>query len=165
MSNLVTVILVMGVSGSGKTTIGQLLAASLHWKFSDADDFHPAANIEKMSHGIPLSDSDRLPWLEALRSAIEEWLQTGTNSVLACSALKSNYRQFLQISDQVKFIYLKGSFDLIQQRLYQRHGHYMKADLLKSQFDTLEEPDNALVIDIAQTPEAIVQQIRNELKL
>ncbi len=118
-----------------------------------------------MSHGIPLSDSDRLPWLEALRAAIKEWLQTGTNSVLACSALKSNYRQFLQIPDQVKLIYLKGSFDLIQQRLYQRHGHYMKADLLKSQFDTLEEPDNALVIDIAQTPEAIVQQIKNELKL
>ncbi|MBW4551261.1 MAG: gluconokinase [Aphanocapsa sp. GSE-SYN-MK-11-07L] len=160
------VILVMGVSGSGKTTIGQLLASSLDWQFSDADDFHPSANIQKMSHGIPLVDADRLPWLQTLKQAINEWLKTGTNVVLACSALKSSYRQFLcQDSEQVKLVFLKGSFELIYQRLVKRHEHYMQTDLLQSQFEALEDPENALQIEIDQSPTAIVQQIRTDLNL
>jgi gluconokinase len=161
----------MGVSGSGKTTIGKMLAETLQWQFSDADDFHPAANIEKMSRGVPLSDADRLPWLQLLQGAIEQWLSQGINVVLACSALKSEYRQWLQpsnqlqLTDQIKWVYLKGSSELIQQRLNQRQGHYMKANLLKSQFDTLEEPDNALQIEIGQPPEAIVQAIKTDFKI
>ncbi|MBW4695044.1 MAG: gluconokinase [Lyngbya sp. HA4199-MV5] len=157
------IILVMGVSGSGKTTIGSRLAERLHWSFYDADTFHPAANIDKMRQGIPLSDVDRLPWLMALQQAITGWLRTHTNAVLACSALKSEYRQMLCLSPQVKPVYLKGSFEFIQQRLQQRQGHYMKADLLQSQFDTLEEPEDALQIDITQPPEAIVADIRKAL--
>lgn len=158
------IILILGVSGSGKTTIGQQLAATLHWQFQDADDFHPAANIEKMRHGIPLTDGDRAPWLLALQQAITLWLQTNTNTVLACSALKARYRQqLIQSSMQVKQVYLKGSFALIQQRLQQRQGHYMRADLLQSQFDTLEEPEDALWIDIDQSSAAIVAQIRAAL--
>ena len=159
------IILVMGVSGSGKTTIGTLLADALHWQFQDADGFHPAANIAKMRHGIPLSDADRLPWLLAMQHAIADWQHTGTDTILACSALKAEYRQRLSQSSSVKQVYLKGSFDLIQQRLNQRPGHYMKADLLQSQFDTLEEPDDALVINIDQPPEAIVAEIRRSLKV
>ena len=159
------IILVMGVSGSGKTMIGSQLAKSLHWQFRDADDFHPTANIEKMRHGIPLSDADRQPWLIALQQAIKDWLQTQTNTVLACSALKSEYRQQFCPSPQVKLVYLKGSFELIQQRLQQRQGHYMKADLLHSQFDTLEEPDAAIQVDIDQPPSAIVAEIRKALKV
>lgn len=160
------VILVMGVSGSGKTTIGQLLASSLHWQFMDADDFHPSANIQKMSHGIPLNDADRLPWLQALKEAIDEWLKTDTNVVLACSALKSSYRQFLcQESAQVQLVFLKGSFELIYQRLVERHQHYMRANLLESQFEVLEGPENSLQIEIDQSPTAIVQQIRANLNL
>ena len=118
------VILIMGVSGSGKTTIGEGLALELKWKFRDADDFHPAANIEKMRQGISLNDDDRRPWLQALRQAIDESLQTHDNLILACSALKAAYRQILgKSSEQVKFIYLKGSFELIEQRLKQRQGH------------------------------------------
>jgi gluconokinase len=159
------VILVTGVSGSGKTTIGKMLAETLHWQFSDADDFHPATNVKKMSHGIPLSDADRWPWLQALQQAISSWLSTDINVVLACSALKSEYRQFLQQSEQVKLVYLKGSFELIQQRLNQRQGHYMQADLLRSQFEVLEEPADALQVNIAQGPDAIVQQIKRDLRI
>jgi gluconokinase len=159
------IILVMGVSGSGKTTIGSQLAESLHWQFHDADDFHPAANIEKMRRNIPLTDADRQPWLMALQQAIEEWLQAQTNAVLACSALKVEYRQRLCLSPLVKLVYLKGSFELIQQRLQQRQGHYMKADLLQSQFDTLEEPEAAIQVDIDQPPSAIVAEIRTALNV
>ncbi|MBW4471175.1 MAG: gluconokinase [Stenomitos rutilans HA7619-LM2] len=159
------IILVMGVSGSGKTTIGTQLAEALHWSFYDADSFHPPINIDKMRHGIPLSDVDRLPWLMALQQAIAGWLQSHTNTVLACSALKSEYRQRLCLSQQVKQVYLKGSFALIQQRLQQRQGHYMKADLLQSQFDTLEEPEDAIQVDIDQSPSAIVMQIRKALNV
>jgi gluconokinase len=159
------IILVMGVSGSGKTTIGALLAATLHWQFQDADQFHPAANIAKMRHGIPLNDVDRLPWLLAMQQAIADWQQAGIHTVLACSALKADYRQRLSQAAPIKEVYLKGSFALIQQRLQQRQGHYMKADLLQSQFDTLEEPDDALVVDISQSPEAIVAEIRRSLNV
>jgi gluconokinase len=160
------IILIMGVSGSGKTTIGQHLAATLHWQFKDADDFHPAENIEKMRQGMPLTDNDRTPWLLALQHAIRSWIQTNSNVILACSALKSSYRQILyQPSDPVRLVYLKGPFELIQQRLNQRHGHYMKADLLESQFKALEEPENALIVKIDQPPIAIVEQIKDGLGL
>jgi gluconokinase len=160
------VILIMGVSGSGKTTIGEGLASELDWKFRDADEFHPAANIEKMRQGIPLNDDDRRPWLQALRQAIDEALQSNANLILACSALKAAYRQVLgEPSDQIKFVYLKGSFELIEQRLKQRQGHYMKANLLRTQFDALEEPSDAIVVEIDQSSSAIVQQIKNSLHL
>jgi gluconokinase len=160
------VILIMGVSGSGKTTIGEGLALELSWKFKDADDFHPAANIDKMRQGIPLNDDDRRPWLQALRQAIDEALQTHDNLILACSALKAAYRQILgEPSEQVKFVYLKGSFELIEQRLKQRQGHYMKANLLRTQFDALEEPNDAIAVEIDQSPSAIVQQIKHRLHL
>ena len=159
------IILVMGVSGSGKTTIGSLLAATLHWQFQDADSFHPAANIAKMRCGMPLSDVDRLPWLLAMQQAIAYWEQAGIHTILACSALKAEYRQRLSQSSQVKQVYLKGSFALVQQRLQQRQGHYMKANLLQSQFNILEEPTDALVIDIDQPPDAIVAEIRRSLNV
>ncbi len=156
----------MGVSGSGKTTVGKLLAASLNWDFVDADDFHPAANIEKMSRGIPLDDADRMPWLRQIQSAIGDWLQAKKNAVLACSALKATYRDLL-CGDrvQMKLVYLKGDFELISQRLQQRSNHYMKANLLSSQLAALEEPQNAIVIDASQSPEAIVQQIIDRLEI
>ncbi|MBH8565548.1 gluconokinase [Nostoc sp. CENA67] len=158
------IILVMGVSGSGKTTIGQLLAASLHWEFQDADSFHSPENIEKMRHGIPLNDLDRMPWLLALQQAIQNWLQENKNVVLACSALKASYREFLLVdSDGIKLVYLKGSFELIQQRLQQRQSHFMTEKLLNSQFDTLEEPENALIVDVSQPPELIVEDIKTVL--
>jgi gluconokinase len=154
------IVIVMGVSGSGKTTVGKLLATSLNWDFADADDFHPATNIEKMSLGMALNDADRMPWLLELQSAIVDWLQAKKNVVLACSALKATYRDLLWVDrTQVKLVYLKGDFELISQRLQQRQNHYMKADLLSSQLDTLEEPQNAITIDISEPPEVIVEQI------
>ncbi|MCU0546013.1 MAG: gluconokinase [Oscillatoriaceae cyanobacterium Prado104] len=167
------IVIVMGVSGSGKTTAGKLLAQSLHWDFQDADDFHPAANIEKMGRGIPLDDADRMPWLLQMQSAIAHWLETQKNVVLACSALKASYRDLLfgdSLGDsfasrtQIKLIYLKGDFELFSQRLQQRQNHYMKVCLLSSQFATLEEPQDVIVINAAQSPEAIVAQIVNNLK-
>ncbi len=158
------IVVVMGVSGSGKSTIGKLLAASLKWEFSDADDFHSLANIEKMSQGIPLNDADRMPWLEKLQSAIAQWLLADKNVVLACSALKSSYRQMLwQNAEQMRLVYIKGSFELIQKRLQQRQNHFMSQTLLKSQFDTLEEPKNALTLDANQSESVIVQQIKASL--
>ncbi|MEG4589607.1 gluconokinase [Microcoleus sp. MOSTC5] len=156
--------IVMGVSGSGKTTVGKLLAQSLNWDFSDADDFHPSANIEKMSRGIPLEDADRLPWLLQLQAAIDRWLLENKNVVLACSALKASYREILCRDPQrMKIVYLKGSFQLLSARLASRENHYMKADLLLSQLDTLEEPQNAIIIDASQPLDIIVRQIRNHL--
>ncbi|AFY32913.1 gluconokinase [Calothrix sp. PCC 7507] len=158
------IILIMGVSGSGKTTIGRLLADSLNWQFNDADDFHSLENIEKMRRGIPLSDADRIPWLQDLQTAIAHWLQDHQNVVLACSALKASYRELLVIdSDRIKLVYLNGSFELIQQRLQQRQNHFMTEKLLKSQFNALEEPNNAIFVDISQPLEVIVQTIRTAL--
>jgi gluconokinase len=154
----------MGVSGSGKSSIGQLLADSLDWEFSDADAFHSPENIEKMRHGIPLNDLDRVPWLLALQQAIQQWLQENKNMVLACSALKASYRQVLVLDEKrVIVVYLKGSFELIQKRLQQRHGHFMGEKLLKSQFDALEEPSGAVTVDISEPLEVIVQNIRVSL--
>ena len=152
--------IVMGVSGSGKTTVGKLLAQSLNWDFSDADDFHPSANIEKMSLGIPLEDADRLPWLLQLQTTIDRWLLENKNVVLACSALKASYREILCRNEQrIKIVYLKGDFELFAARLKNRENHYMKADLLSSQLDTLEEPEDAIIVDASQPLELIVLQI------
>ena len=157
------VILLMGVTGSGKTTVGQALAESLQWQFADADDFHPASNVAKMRAGIPLDDADRAPWLAALRTQIDKWLHAGTNAVLACSALKQAYRDELVVSPGVRIVYLRGRSDLIEERLKERHGHYMDPNLLPSQFATLEEPMDALVVDVDASVPDIVRQIRKGL--
>jgi gluconokinase len=159
------VILLMGVTGSGKTTVGQALAESLHWQFADADAFHPPANVAKMQAGIPLNDADRAPWLAALRTQIDKWLRTRTNAVLACSALKQAYREQLVVSSDVKLVYLRGTRELIAERLQERHGHYMDPNLLPSQFATLEEPTDAVVVDVNASVTEIVRRIRTELGL
>jgi gluconokinase len=156
----------MGVSGSGKTTIGKRLAEELGWPYYEGDDYHPIANIRKMSQGMPLTDEDRGPWLAALRKLIQELLQKNQPAVLSCSALKQSYRDRLQAgSKDVCFVYLRGSHELLQQRLRSRHGHYMQASLLASQLATLEEPAGALAVDVAQEPALIVAQIRRALGL
>jgi gluconokinase len=157
------VLLIMGVAGSGKTVIGSMLAKSLNWKFGDADAFHPAANIEKMSRGVPLTDQDREPWLRAMRDAICGWINSGQNAVLAVSALKRQYRNQLTCGPETRIVYLKGSPDLIYSRLSQRQGHFMRPEMLASQFADLEEPADAIVVDISQTPEQIVAEIKRRL--
>lgn len=157
------IIIMMGVSGSGKTEIGQTLAQEMGWDFFDGDDYHPAENIQKMSQGTPLTDDDRDVWLTSLEHLIHHQISVGQSAVIACSALKQRYRDRLQISPAVRFIYLKGDPDLIRQRLESRTGHYMPADLLDSQFAALEEPQNALIIHISQPPDDIVAIIKQLL--
>jgi len=160
------IVILMGVSGSGKTTVGQRLAEQLHWRLLDADDFHPPANIEKMSRGIPLEDSDRWPWLDRLNEMIRTAETRGEDVLLACSALKTRYRDRLaQGCKDVRWVYLKGDFDLIESRLMARKGHYMKAGLLKSQFAALEEPEGALVMGIEDAPERIAARLVVALNL
>lgn len=161
------IVIVMGVVGAGKTTVGRLVAEQLHYEFADADDFHPQANIEKISRGIALSDADREPWLARLRARILAWEGDKTNAVLACSALKRNYREELNVGPGVHFVYLKGRPDLIAQRLSARHGHFAGASILASQMADLEEPQNedAVTVDIDRTPLEIVAQIRQKLGL
>ena len=160
------VIIVMGVSGSGKTTIGQALADALDWRFSDADDFHSPENVEKMRSGIALTDEDRDPWLRAIRAAIEHWKRDEPGHVLACSALKANYRESLGQNDpDVKFVYLQGGFELISQRLKERKSHFFNSALLRSQFDALEVPEDALVVDISKEPQEILRTILEAIKL
>lgn len=154
------VIILMGVAGSGKTTVGRLLAAHLGWPFRDADDFHPARNREKMRSGIALEDDDRRPWLEAIRASISVTVSRKANAVYACSALKRAYRKMLAINNgDVKFVYLKGPQQLIAKRVANRTGHFFDPALLQTQFEDLEEPCDALEVDIAQPPEAIAQSI------
>ena len=157
------IIVLMGVTGSGKTAVGQNLAASLGWQYFDADEFHSAANIEKMKSGVPLNDADRKPWLESLQRVIRDSLKNAEPAVLACSALKKSYRDMLLIDERVRFVYLKGDYDLIKERLRARSDHYMNPSLLDSQFETLEEPNDALQIDIGSSPDAIVEIIRQRL--
>jgi gluconokinase len=159
------IIIVMGVTGSGKTTAGSLLAQQLQWRFADADDFHTQSNVEKMRNGVPLNDDDRGPWLERLRAEIAKEDAEGRNLVVACSALKKEYRDMLTIGPAVKFVYLKGSAELIALRLEARNGHFDDEKILAGQFADLEEPDNAVVFDIAGTPEEIVTEIRKRLRV
>jgi len=160
------VLILMGVSGSGKTTIGARLAQDLGWRFLDADDFHPAENIRKMTEGQPLTDDDRAPWIERLRREIAAVLAAGESIALACSALSVASREKLAVDpSQVRFVYLKGSPALIRQRLRNRSGHFMKESMLASQFAALEEPSDALVVDIDERPGAIVEKIRRDLGL
>lgn len=157
------ILVVMGVVGSGKTTVGSLLAQKLGWQFADADDFHPAGNVEKIRRGIPLDDSDRVPWLAALRNAILQWNAERQDAVLACSALKRKYREELRV-DGVRFVYLKGDFGLIEHRLQERTGHFASESILKSQFEDLETPDDAITVEIDKAPDAIVTEIIAKLK-
>jgi len=158
------IIILMGVSGSGKTTIGARLAQALGWPFYDGDQFHPPANIAKMQQGIPLTDADRWPWLHALRAHIETCVHQGVSAVLACSALRQAYREHLSIDEaEVRLVYLKGNYDLIRKRLAQRRGHFMPPGLLASQFAALEEPEQVVVIDIVHFSDTVVELIREQL--
>lgn len=158
------VLVLIGPMGCGKTTIGQILAKKLGWQFYDADDFHPEANKKKMGEGIPLDDSDRLPWLEILRQVIQKHLSDESSMVLACSALKKKYRRALSIDQQQVFsIFLKGSFSLLEARIADRSHDYMAKDLLQSQLETLEEPESGLTVNISSTPEQISQTIIDKL--
>jgi|HubBroStandDraft_2_1064218.scaffolds.fasta_scaffold00752_7 gluconokinase len=153
------ILLVMGVAGSGKTTIASELARRLNWIFLDADDFHSAANREKMRLGIHLADEDRIPWLDAIHAELEKLNAAGKNEVLGCSALSEAYRQRLLGNLPAKIVYLQGSRELIQQRLQQRHGHFAGTAILDDQFATLEEPRDAIVVDVAKRPDEIVEEI------
>ncbi len=155
----------MGPAGSGKTTVGEVLASQLKWEFADGDNFHSPANIEKMAHGLPLSDDDRIPWLNSIREAMFRCEAERSNLVLACSALKRSYRELLQINSNVKFVYLKGCYELLRERLHSRKGHYAGEQILASQFADLEEPTDAITIDAAQPREQIVAEIRKVLGL
>ncbi len=155
----------MGVSGAGKTTVGRLLAKELDWKFYDADDFHSAANKDKMSRGIALTDADRADWLASLRGLLNQNIEASQSVVLACSALKQEYRDILRVNEEVRFVYLHGSYQQIEARMKERNAHYMKPEMLASQFAILEEPNNALRMDISKTPKEIVALIHKEWKL
>jgi gluconokinase len=158
------IIIIMGVAGSGKTTIGRRLAAELGWPCFEGDDFHSAASREKMGRGIPLEDADRGPWLAGLRARIDQCLATGENAVFTCSALKEKYRQILMDgTSAVSLIHLAGDRATIQARVNQREDHYMKAGMVQSQFEALEAPANALVLDIRLSPAELVAEIRRAL--
>ena len=160
------IVIIFGVSGAGKTTVGKLLSRELGWDFIEADDFHPLTNINKMRNGHPLTDEDRWPWLERLRQQIECSLDAGENAVLACSALKRAYRDRLRVSDEVKFVFLRGDYVLVERQLRNRHEHFMNRRLLRSQFADLEEPgrdEDALTIKLGRTPEELVTEIKTKL--
>jgi gluconokinase len=161
------VLILMGVAGSGKTTVGTLLAQKLGWQFADADDFHPQENKDKISRGIPLTDSDRAPWLAAMRDAILQWNATSENVVLACSALKRTYRDELR-TGPVRFVFLKGDYQQLRERLRSRHNHFADEKILASQLETLEEPDtdesDSITVPIDRSPEEIVAEIIAALK-
>ena len=152
--------IIMGVAGSGKTTVGKLLSDRTGWTFYDADDFHPVENINKMSCGIPLSDEDRKPWLLELKKLIQDTLTQEQCAILACSALKSSYREMLEVDrPEVILIYLQGDYAQISSRIQQRQAHFMEVEMLRSQFQILEEPQADLVVNVSLSPEAIVEQI------
>ena len=159
------IVILMGPAGSGKTTVGKLLASQLSWNFFDGDDFHSAANIQKMSRGVALTDADRIPWLNSIRNAMLQWQAEGRDAVLACSALKRSYRELLAINSDVKLVYLKGTYELLRERLHSRKGHYAGEQLLASQLADLEEPADAITVDAAGSPEQIIAEIRKRLPL
>lgn len=159
------VIVLMGVSGAGKTTVGMLLAEALGGEFAEGDAYHPPANVAKMRQGIPLADVDRWPWLEILSREIGRWLDAGQTVVLACSALKQRYREVLRNGrPDVRFVHLQGDPSLVRGRLAERQGHYMPASLLDSQIAALEPPGDAISVDISATPAAITAQILESLR-
>ncbi|MCC8403494.1 gluconokinase [Paraburkholderia sp. MMS20-SJTN17] len=161
------ILIAMGVSGAGKTRIGEMLAERLHCAFTDGDAFHSAANKEKMHHGIPLTDEDRWPWLKTIRAAIEEKQKAGETAVFTCSSLKRSYRDILRAGDKdVCFVYLKGSREVLAERLGHRTGHFFDPSLLQSQLDTLEEPgdDEAITVSIEMTPEQIVDEVLKQVQ-
>ena len=162
------VIIICGVTGVGKTTIGQLLAQELGWDFYDADDFHSMENIEKMEGGVPLTDEDRQPWLGKLRDLIEQCLVAGKNAVLACSALKKAYRDYLRVNDGVRFVFVQGNRRKISEQLQHRHQHFMNPVLLDSQFEDLEEPqpsEHAQLLELGPGLGDLVELIKTKLKL
>lgn len=160
------VVVVMGVSGAGKTTVGRLLAERLGWEFADADDHHPPANVAKMTSGQPLDDADRAPWLRALHDLAATKLAHDQSLVLACSALKSGYRDVIAAGEpRIRFVYLHGSFELIQERLRERSDHYMPPALLHSQFEALEEPEGAITVDVQRSPQELASTIMERLNL
>ena len=152
--------LIMGVSGSGKTTVGEALAQKLGWDFFDADDFHPPENITKMINGIPLSDSDRAPWLASLHQLLASTLKSNRHPILACSALKEKYRaKLLNGLEGVGIIYLAGNYDLIWSRMSAREGHFMRPEMLRGQFAALEEPENVFALDVSMSVEEMIDKI------
>ena len=160
------IVVLMGVTGAGKTTVGQQLAAALGWTFVEGDAFHPPANIAKMHRGEPLDDADRAPWLRATRQRIDELVASAQSAVIACSALKRAYREVLaRDRPEVTFVYLKASAALIAERLRHRAGHFMPPALLQSQLDTLEEPADGITVDAGPRPTTIVAAIRRRLSL
>ena len=160
------VLVLIGPMGCGKTTIGKMLAEKLAWSFYDGDDFHPKKNIEKMRAGIALTDEDRKLWLKTLHANIQRWLRDKQNSILACSALKQAYRNMLGVDQKtVRTVYLKGSYELLRNRIEERQHPYMNKNLLRSQLDTLEDPKDGLTVDISATPEIVVSTIMNGLNL
>ncbi len=162
----INAIILMGVSGCGKTTIGHMLASRLEWEFFESDEYHSSEDVHKMSTGIPLTDEDRWPWLVRLHQVLNEHFQLKQPLVLACSALKESYRDILTGEmPGIVYIYMKGDFEIIQKRMKARENHYMKADMLQSQFDALEEPTDALIVDILCHPEEIISQILSYLDL
>jgi gluconokinase len=158
-------IIFTGVAGAGKTTVGKLLAQELGWRFYEGDDFHPAANIQKMRRGEPLTDSDRAPWLARLRALLEQVLKREETGILACSALKRSYRARLRVDERVILVHLAVSRTLIERRLKQRKGHFINPSLTESQFDTLEPPQTALTLDASLPPAVLVEQVRKALAI
>jgi gluconokinase len=160
------VIILMGVSGSGKTTVGQRLARALGWSFVEGDDFHPPANVVKMAAGTPLTDDDRMPWLQLLRARIAQALERGENAVLACSALKQSYRMMLTVDPaRERWVYLWAPREVLASRLMKRTGHFMPVSLLDSQLATLETPAEAVQVDVTPEPDEVVATLRARLGL
>lgn len=162
------ILIIFGVSGAGKTTVGELLARELGWHFYEADDFHSPAKIEKMRRGVPLTDDDRWPWLENLRELIKRCVAANENAVLACSALKRVYRKHLRVSAEVKLVFLRGDYALVAGQLRHRRGHFMNPALLQSQFADLQEPqpeEEVLTIELGRTPHELVREIKTKLQL